>query len=65
VNGLPRQEADFALRQHAPLTTGLVQVEDGAYDLTEMMLTKGLRLEEGFDKLPLGIHQVGVIRSEL
>lgn len=63
VNGLPRGKARRAFRQEAPLAAGLVVVENGVHKFAGMMLTEGLPLEEGIDKFPLGIRQIGAIAS--
>jgi len=49
-------------RQHAPLAAGLDQVEHGIQDVAaKIVFASALPVEERFDKLPLGVRQVGAI----
>ena len=56
IDGLPGREV---ARKHSPLTTGLVDVEDGVHDVPELMFTLSfLRINDFFDNLPLFISEV-------
>lgn len=56
IDGLPGREV---ARKHSPLTTGLVDIEDGVHDVPELMFTLSfLRINVFFDNLPLFISEV-------
>jgi len=57
VNTLPLGKF---LRQHRPLASCFNEVADGVDDGAAVMFWFGVK--EGFDRLPLGVSQIGAIR---
>jgi len=58
VDGLPGRKA---LGEHAPLASGFIEVKQGVTEVSRLMFSEGLPLEERFDSLPLGVRQVGAV----
>lgn len=55
---LPRSKI---IRKGSPLASGFVDIKQGVTDRAQGMFSFALEINEGFEKLPLGIGQVGVL----